>query len=102
MAVAELPDCGCDACDSGSADLLDAIDETIGYLVGGPFVMLRGPGWYVRWHPEGRSSGSTSLGGTGPVPDHGPLIELCRRLARGEDVRLPDRTDAFVGRPWLD
>jgi hypothetical protein len=101
VAVAALPDCGCDACDSGSADLLEAIDETIGHLVGGPFVMLRGPGWYAQWHPDGGSSGSTGSTGTGPVPDHRQLMELCGRLARGEDVGLPDRTDALVGRPWL-
>lgn len=102
VAVAALPDCGCDACDSGSADLLEAVDETIGYLVGGPFVMLRGPGWQAQWYPEGSSSGSTGSPGAGPVPDHRQMIELCRRLARGEEVRLPGRTDAFVGRPWLD
>jgi len=27
--VASLPDCGCDACDSGSSDLLDAVDSTL-------------------------------------------------------------------------
>lgn len=92
-----LPDCGCDACDLGSDDLLQAIDETIGNVVGGPFVVLRGTGWRAWWHPDGGSSG-----GTGRGPDHRQVMELCRRLAGGEDVRLPDGVEAFVGRQWLD
>ncbi|MFB9908936.1 DUF6226 family protein [Allokutzneria oryzae] len=97
IAVAMLPDCGCDACDWGSADLLTAIDQKIGTLVGGPFVALRGRGWHARWHPGGGSSG-----GTAPRQDHAQLMELCRRLAGGEDVRLPDGAEVFVGRSWLD
>jgi hypothetical protein len=97
VAVAMLPDCGCDACDFGSDDLLRAIDQTIGNIVGGPFVALRGKGWHAQWHPGGGSSG-----GTGRGPDHAQVMELCRRLARGEDVRLPSGAEAFVGRPWLD
>jgi len=97
VALEMLPDCGCDACDSGSADLLHAVDETIGYVVGGPLVALRGNGWHAQWHPEGGSSG-----GTGRVPDHAQVMEWCRRLAGGKDVRLPDGTEAHVGRSWLD
>jgi hypothetical protein len=97
VALEMLPDCGCDACDSGSQDLLGAIDETIGHVVGGPVVALRGNGWHAQWHPGGGSSG-----GTGPGPDHRQVMELCRRLAGGQDIRLPKGTEAFVGRPWLD
>lgn len=97
VALEALPDCGCDACDSGSADLLDAIDEAIGSVVAGPFVVLRGKGWRAHWHPEG---GSSHRGRRGP--DHATLMELCRRLAAREDVRLPKHTEAFVGRAWLD
>ncbi|HEX5540848.1 MAG TPA: DUF6226 family protein [Micromonospora sp.] len=97
IALAMLPDCGCDACDSGSDDLLHAIDQTICSVVGGPFVVLRGKGWYAQWHPDGGSSG-----GTGRGPDHAQVIELCRRLAGEEDIQLPNGTEAFVGRPWLD
>jgi len=97
VAVAMLPDCGCDACDMGSADLLRAIDETISHIVGGPFVALRGKGWQAQWHPTGGS-----VGGAGRVADDAQaILELCRRLAAGEGVRLPQGTDAFVGRPWL-
>jgi hypothetical protein len=97
VALAMLPDCGCDACDLGSDDLLHAIDQTIGAVVGGPFVALRGKGWHALWHPDGGSSG-----GTGRGPDHAQVMELCRRLAGGEDVRLPNGVEAFVGRPWLN
>jgi hypothetical protein len=92
-----LPDCGCDACDWGSADLLDGIDETIAHVVGGSFVALRGNGWHAYWHPDGGSSGGKARG-----PDHREVMEWCRQLAIGNEVRLPKGTDAFVGRSWLD
>lgn len=92
-----LPDCGCDACDSGSDDLLRTIDETVGHVLGGPFVALRGEGWQAHWNPGGGSSG-----GAGRVPDHAKLMELCRGLAAGEKVPLPEGTEALVGRPWLN
>lgn len=91
-----LPDCGCDACDSGSADLLDVLDERVGAVVGGPFVLLRRSGWHAEWHPGGGSSG-----GTTPGPDHTEAMTWCRRLAAGEDVPLPPGTEALVGRSWL-
>jgi hypothetical protein len=97
IALEMLPDCGCDACDWGSDDLLRAIDQTIGNVIGGPFVVLRGKGWHAQWHPDGGSSG-----GAGQGPDHAQMMELCRRLAGGEDVRLPNGAEAFVGRPWLN
>lgn len=97
VAVEMVPDCGCDACDLGSDDLLHVIDETIGHVVGGPFVALRGKGWHARWHPDGGASG-----GTGRGPGHVRMMELCRRLASGKDVRLPKDVEAFVGRSWLD
>jgi hypothetical protein len=96
VALEMLPVCGCDACDSGSDDLLLTIDQAIGRVVGGPLVTLRGPGWHATWYPDGGSSG-----GTGRGPDHNRVMDQCRRLARGEDVRLPEDTRAFVGRPWF-
>ena len=97
VAVDRLPDCGCDACDFGSDDLLRAIDETVGTVIGGPFVALQGSGWHARWHPDGGSSG-----GTERHRDHAELMKLCRRLASGEQVRLPEGTKSYVGRPWID
>jgi hypothetical protein len=97
VALAMHPDCACDACDQGSDDLLDAIDQAIGNVIGGPFVALRGKGWHAQWHPAGGSSGGTPRG-----PNHIRMMELCRRLADGEEVRLPSGTEAIVGRPWFD
>lgn len=97
VTVAMQPDCGCDACDTGADDLLDAIDQAIGNVIGGPFVALRGKGWHAQWHPDGGSSGGRPRG-----PDHAQMMLRCRRLAAGEDVRLPRGTEAFVGRSWFD
>lgn len=36
--LATVPECGCDACDSGSADLLEEFDEYVLSVVGGDFV----------------------------------------------------------------
>jgi hypothetical protein len=90
------PDCGCDACDCGSSYLLEAIDEAVLHVVGGPFVVLRGRKWGAEWHPEGGGTG-----GEGRGPDFRRAMDLCRRLAEGERVRLPEDTEAFVGRSWL-
>jgi hypothetical protein len=97
IVVDRQPDCGCDACDSGSEDLLTAVDRAVGAVVGGPFVALRGAGWHAMWHPDGGSSGGTD----GVFPDHARLMDLCRRLADGAKARLPDGAEAFVGRGWL-
>ena len=39
--IAVIPDCGCDACDSGSADALEEVDRVIAGVVGGTFRHLR-------------------------------------------------------------
>jgi hypothetical protein len=96
VVVAREPDCGCDACDSGSRDLLDAIDSTIRHVIGGPFVVLRGEGWQAQWHPGGWRSGSDGRG-----HDWDALVEACRCLAAGDAVPLPEDAEAFVGRAWV-
>jgi hypothetical protein len=96
VVVATEPGCGCDACDSGSADLLAGIDATIRQVVGGPFVVLRGQGWQAQWHPTGWSAGSDGRG-----HDWDALIEVCRCLAAGQSVPLPEDAEAFVGQAWL-
>ena len=96
VVVEAQPDCGCDACDSGSSDLLEAVDAAIRHIVGGPFVVLRGHKWHAEWHPGGGSAGSDGRG-----PDFRVLMDLCRRLALGETVHLPKDTEALVGRPWI-
>lgn len=96
IAIDRVPDCGCDACDSGSADLLCQVDDTIGHVVGGPFVVLRSSGWQGQWHPEGASSSGTRRG-----LGLQQAMDLSRRLAHGEAVKLPRGVAAFVGRSWL-
>lgn len=96
ITVETLPDCGCDACDTGSDNLLDAIDAAIGHVVEGPFVVLRAKKWRAQWHPEGGGSSSDGRG-----PDFATVMGLCRRLAEGEPVRLPRSTEALVGHSWL-
>jgi hypothetical protein len=95
--IERQPTCGCDACDCGSDDLVGTIDETIGRVVGGPLVALRGLGWHATWYPDGGHSGGSGWG-----PTHAWVMDQCRRLAHGEDVRLPAGTRAYVGRPWFD
>ncbi|MET0417968.1 MAG: DUF6226 family protein, partial [Actinoplanes sp.] len=87
-----LPDCGCDACDRGSDDLLEAIDETISAVVTEAFVALRGQGWHGHWHP-GRGSARDA--------DLHWVMQVSSRLAAGEDVRLPPGTEAHIGKPWI-
>lgn len=96
--LAQWPDCGCDACDSGSVDLLEAVDRSVREVVGGPCVLLRGRGWGVQWVPDG---GSAYGRGVHARDDVRALMEVCRRLAAGEDVVLPDGATAYVGRSWL-
>ncbi|MFF1396312.1 DUF6226 family protein [Streptomyces sp. NPDC058287] len=38
VSIEQLPDCGCDACDSGSADLLEVLDDVVVAVVTGEFV----------------------------------------------------------------
>ena len=96
IVVETQPDCGCDACDSGSGDLLDAIDSTIGAICSGPYVVLRGRTWRAQWHPGGGQASSEGHG-----PDFRELMSLCRRLAGGQGVSLPDGAEAFIGRSWF-
>jgi hypothetical protein len=94
------PDCGCDACDSGSEDLLAAIDQTIRPVVAARFVVIQGDGWQFHWHPEG--SGSWASGPAIQRVERNGVSERCRRFAEGEPVDLPADAVAYVGRSWLD
>jgi hypothetical protein len=96
VVVSSEPDCGCDACDSGSENLLASIDAAILQVVDGPFVVLRGNTWQAQWHRRG-----SSAGGDRRTPDLDLLVDMCRRLAEGENVPLPDHAEAFVGQPWI-
>lgn len=97
--LAQWPDCGCDACDSGSADLAEALDRSVREIVGGPCVVLRGRGWGAQWVPDG---GRAHSAGPQQRYDFRALMEVCRRLAAGEGVAPPDGATAYVGRSWLE
>lgn len=73
------PDCGCDACDSGSADLLAAVDQEILTVVGGA-VHVSGGGGRRRWVAWTTPGGHRASG---------------RRIPRDVDGIL---TDARAGR----
>lgn len=96
--VVVVPDCGCDACDSGSADLLEAVDDAIAQVVSGPFVALRGRGWHAEWHPDAQSSGHEA---GAAVTDHALMTAWCEALVHVGDASLPPGTTAYVGRSWL-
>lgn len=92
--IEALPVCGCDACDLGSQYLLDTVDNAVAHVVGGPMAVLTGRNWQAECYPDGCS-------GHGPGPALSRLRDLCPRLLAGQDVRLPRRTRALLGRSWL-
>lgn len=62
LEVEPFPDCGCDACDSGSRDLLEHLDRTILSIVDGSFETQLSPGWTSRRTSFGASGGSGEEG----------------------------------------
>lgn len=95
-ALEDLPDCGCDACDHGSVMLCEAIDDTIGGVILGPCVMMRGPGWTSSWGPgRGRAGGSPGS------PDFDDLMKMSRALADGQQVTLPHGAEKVASQSWL-
>ncbi|GAA1979179.1 hypothetical protein GCM10009718_14880 [Isoptericola halotolerans] len=95
LEVALLPDCGCDACDLGSEELLTALDDTLTELLRGPYVMLRGLGSFAYWHPGGG-------GASGDERTFDDLMARCRRLASGDASAVPAGGEAWVNAPWFD
>ena len=84
--VLELqPDCGCDACDTGSADLLDTVDDAFVLALGGGVLVVREGDRVVRRTLDGWSSSGVS--------------DAERWL---DDAAAGRRTDGVVaGEPWL-
>ena len=82
------PDCGCDACDTGSADLLETVDSAFVLALSGGVYVVRGSGTsVVRRSLDGWGSGDV---------DHD---EGARWLAEAADGR---RTKGVVrGDAWL-
>ncbi|NUS40963.1 MAG: hypothetical protein HOP97_04975 [Terrabacter sp.] len=79
------PDCGCDACDTGSADLLDTVDNAFVLALGGGVLVIRDGDRVVRRTLDGWSSSGVS--------------DAERWL---DDAAAGRRTDGVVaGEPWL-
>lgn len=97
VVVERVPVCACDACDPGSAALLEEVDQAIGHVVAGETVVLRHPRWSATWQP-----GGAGLSGGGRRMRFDRAMELCRRVHAGEKVRLPWRAEAFAGAPWWE
>jgi len=78
------PDCGCDACDSGSADLLDELDGWVLTVAGGGVVPARaGESAVTR-----RADGWTGVGRAKPS-----WLE--------ESARAPQRVQRWIRTSWL-
>lgn len=90
-----MPDCACDACDSGSEDLLGAVDSLILEVLEG-FTWASGRRGRHRW-----SARQTSEGGSA---DGKPTLPWDARtlLARLRDGRAPHGAHVLVGEPWWD
>ncbi|MFC4497654.1 DUF6226 family protein [Streptomyces ovatisporus] len=73
VAVRTLPDCGCDACDSGSDDLLEEFDEYVSAIVNGELVHLSGKGGSAVATGQG-----SSASGEFALRDHTELLERAR------------------------
>ena len=87
--IAWIPDCGCDACDSGSQDVLDELDDAIVGVVSGVFRRLSSGDREItvmgtdRWRASSRGSG---------------------RFGRGEVAAIladPTGWREVSGRPWM-
>lgn len=94
------PACGCDACDSGSDDLLSAIDEAVERMVG-PRAILRGPTaehgpWRHRHFTGGRADNSGDAPG-----DHWAIYKAGAEIVAGGAPVLPAGVDAEVITGWF-
>lgn len=83
--IAAIPDCGCDACDHGSAELLESLDDRIlGVVLGGVAHARRGQDYATRifqgWSAYGASSES--------------WLDVT--------VAAPRGVERWVGDPWID
>ena len=89
ICIVDIPDCGCDACDSGSQDVLDELDHYVLGVVSGAFRRL--------------SSGAREITVFGDFG--GPSRRAAGGFRRGEvDTILDDPAgwDELSGTSWLD
>ena len=102
--IAFIPDCGCDACDSGSQDVLDELDSYIRPVVTGEFRHL----WQGRQTITVLEDGRRQSQNIGMVerppgirfsvaPPSSPFVEAGRRPRRGRRTR--DLVDEVLADP---
>ncbi|WP_130866558.1 DUF6226 family protein [Acidipropionibacterium timonense] len=89
-----VPDCACDACDSGSADLLGVLDADLASLVEGDLVVARGA--EGQFELVGRGEGWSLIGDLTAEP-----AEVVDAIRSGDDPHLPAGTTVLHGSPWL-
>ncbi len=61
MVVESIPDCGCDACDSGSQDALDQLDEYLVAIVSGQYRRLEKGRQSITLMPNSRQASNMRL-----------------------------------------
>ena len=83
VCVGLVPDCGCDACDSGSADLLEVLDGWVLTVARGGVVHAR----------LGDRSATRTLHGWSASGDHD-------RSWLDEETVVPDEVVRWIGTPW--
>lgn len=81
--LAMVPDCGCDACDSGSADLLEELDDWVLTVAGGGVVHAR----------RGDRCATRRFRGWSASNDGD-------RSWLDESAPVPDGVERWVGAPW--
>lgn len=86
VSMAWIPDCGCDACDSGSQDALDELDEYLVSIVSGAFRRLSRRGRKISVIADGQKAASGKF----------------RRGEIDAIVADPKRWNETSGRSWLD
>ena len=98
-----VPDCACDACDSGSQDLLAVLDDDMTALVDGSLVFIVAPSEAdrsaFRLVATSRRC-ALEWGGDGPAPLSEPEA-VVDAIRSGDDPLLPEGCVVLHGRPWL-
>lgn len=90
-----FPDCGCDACDFGSADLLEGLDSAVLELLGGA-VLLVGDDWQGLWTTDGGGS----VSGGARTPELEQVMAWGERAYAGDVAAAPEGVRVLVNRAW--
>lgn len=89
-----VPHCGCDACDDGSDEQLDAVDWFFDSVVSGNLLLLKGQGWLAYATPN-------AAGGV-PADENIDLAEVIHALRAGLDPEIPAGCTAELGESWIE